>query len=52
MTGEQLHFMVGGEKYPHLSTVSCPDSAFLPERVSEFFCNIVELIPRGKKKVM
>lgn len=42
--------MFGEEKHDDLSAVSCSDSAFLPGRVSKFFCDVVELIPTGEKK--
>ena len=50
--GKQFHLMFGGEKYANLSTVSHSDSAFLPERVSKFFCDVVELIPTRKRSNM
>lgn len=40
---------MGEEKYVCLSIVSCLDSVFLPERVSKFFRDIIELIPRERK---
>lgn len=40
---------MGEEKYVRLFIVSCPDSVFSPERVSKFFCDVIELIPRERK---